>query len=271
MDKMKSSNRELATDSTSSDPSEHGRIEYLSPPEQVSMGDDWFDIASLDHFWMRRRFQVFCRLCRQVDRQKWVEIGCGHGVVQRQFEHQFNLSLDGIDLNEIALKKNVSELSKVYCYNIFDRHPVMDGQYDAAILFDVIEHIDDDEEFVANALKLLQPDGMMVINVPAFMHMKSSYDDAAGHVRRYTIEGIRRIAAAHDLEIELWTYWGLPLTLLAWARRVRLAIGNPESIIRSGFEVRSNLLNQALLAWAQLELIPQRIYGTSLMAVLTKR
>ena len=34
-------------------------IEYLSPPAAVSMADRWFEIASLDHFWVRRRFEVW--------------------------------------------------------------------------------------------------------------------------------------------------------------------------------------------------------------------
>jgi hypothetical protein len=42
--------------------SEHRPIIYLSPPTQVSMGDWWFDIATVDHFWIRRRFDVMRRI-----------------------------------------------------------------------------------------------------------------------------------------------------------------------------------------------------------------
>jgi hypothetical protein len=38
------------------------KIAYLSPPAEVSMADRWFEIASTDHFWVRRRFDVLQRL-----------------------------------------------------------------------------------------------------------------------------------------------------------------------------------------------------------------
>src|SRR5437870_3830747 len=37
-------------------------ITYLSAPAEVSMGNRWFEIASVDHFWIRRRFEVLQRL-----------------------------------------------------------------------------------------------------------------------------------------------------------------------------------------------------------------
>ncbi|MFZ0969888.1 MAG: hypothetical protein WAN13_16575, partial [Candidatus Acidiferrales bacterium] len=66
-------------------------ITYLSAPVGVSMADQWFDIAALDHFWIRRRFDVFRRLSGDLIPQARdiAEIGCGHGLVQRQIEDAY--------------------------------------------------------------------------------------------------------------------------------------------------------------------------------------
>jgi hypothetical protein len=60
------------------------RIIYLTPPTPVSMGDWWFDIATAEHFWIRRRFDVLRRLADNVLRnsRSAAEIGCGNGLVQ---------------------------------------------------------------------------------------------------------------------------------------------------------------------------------------------
>lgn len=41
-------------------------IHYISPPEHVRMADRWFELASADHFWIRRRFEVFCKLAARL-------------------------------------------------------------------------------------------------------------------------------------------------------------------------------------------------------------
>jgi len=77
--------------------SEHRPITYLSPPTPVSMGDWWFDIATGDHFWIRRRFDVMRRLADSVLRnsRSAAEIGCGNGLLQREVEDYYRISVQG--------------------------------------------------------------------------------------------------------------------------------------------------------------------------------
>src|SRR5689334_24323714 len=100
-------------------------ITYLSEPAPVSMGDAWFEIATLDHFWVRRRFEVLVRLCGKLIPQakRCAEVGCGKGVLQRQVEDRFGVPVTGFDLNDQALRSNGSRQSPLCCYNIHDRSP----------------------------------------------------------------------------------------------------------------------------------------------------
>ena len=63
-------------------------LTYLSSPGEVSMAEQWFEIASMDHFWVRRRFEVLRRLAGSLipSAREIAEIGCGHGLLQRQIE-----------------------------------------------------------------------------------------------------------------------------------------------------------------------------------------
>jgi methylase of polypeptide subunit release factors len=84
------------------------------------MADRWFEVAGIDHFWIRRRFEVFRRLAGELvaNAREIAEIGCGHGLLQLQLETAYDRAVAGFDLNEVALKQNVSRRSAVNCYDI---------------------------------------------------------------------------------------------------------------------------------------------------------
>lgn len=99
----------------------------------------------------------------------------------------------------------------------------------------------------------------------------SSYDSAAGHVRRYPIRTLRESARRNGLQMREWSYWGLPLAPTLVFRKLWLMGQHDQSrIITSGFDSRSTAINSALGALSRCEWIPQKLLGTSVMAVLRR-
>ena len=145
----------------------------------------------------------------------------------------------------------------------------MQQRFDLVLLFDVFEHIADEERFLA-ALKFhLAPGGKLVVNVPAGKWLHSAYDEAVGHLRRYSIRSLRDSAARSNLQVTKWSYWGLPLVPTLVLRRLwLLGKHDNEKVISDGFSSRTKALNQWLGLIAMCEPIPQRLLGTSVMAVL---
>jgi hypothetical protein len=234
------------------------------------MGDEWYGIATLDHFWMRRRFDVLCCLAADDIRRaaSIAEVGCGHGVLQRQIEDRFHQEVTGFDLNEAALKQTFSRTSMVCCYDMFQREPGYKGRFDFVLLFDVLEHLEDEHAFVDAVRFHMARRGRLAINVPAMQSLWSKYDEAAGHVRRYDVDMLRNVADRCGLTISGWTYWGLPLTPLLVARKIWLAFRSSDQIISEGFSTRGTGINQLLSLLSRCETLPQRWFGSSLMAVL---
>ena len=246
-------------------------IEYLSPAMPVRMADLWFDIASLEHFWIQRRFEVFRQFCGKLisSAGEVAEIGCGPGLLQRQIEDKYGKPVTGFDLNEHGLKRNVSRLSRLCCYDIHQRNVELRGKFSVILLFDVLEHIPDEERFLNAVLFHLAPQGRLILNVPAGRWAFSEYDTAAGHVRRYAPKDLRGVALRNKLEIEKWTYWGIPLLpTLALRKLVLMGKRDQCRIISMGFDSKAPWINKALGTLARLEWIPQTLAGTSLMAVL---
>jgi SAM-dependent methyltransferase len=247
--------------------SEYHPITYLSPPTPVSMGDWWFDIATEDHFWIRRRFDVMRRLADTVLRnsRSAAEIGCGHGLLQKKVEDYYGIPVTGFDLNEVALQKNVSRLSPVYCYDIHQRSPGFSAHFDLLLLFDVLEHIENESDFLQSAKFHLTDSGTLLVNVPAHQFFHSDYDRAAGHIRRYSANRLEKVAEKNGFKIRAITYWGLPLVPLLLARK---GIRMQRTDGKAGFDTRGSTINSLLSSLARCEPLPQKILGTSLMAVL---
>jgi SAM-dependent methyltransferase len=198
------------------------------------------------------------------------EVGCGRGLLQRQVELEYGRELAGFDLNENGLKHNLSQFSRVCCYDIHQMLDSLRARFDLIFLWDVLEHIPDEDNFLQALLFHLAPGGKLVVNVPAGRWAYSGYDRAAGHVRRYSIHTLREVAARNHLDLLEWSYWGLPLApvlLVRKLRRVRKDDGG-KADYAAGFDTGTTAVNNALGLLAKCEVIPQKFGGTSLMAVL---
>lgn len=99
-------------------------------------------------------------------------------------------------------------------------------QRSCLVAFNVLEHIPDHVGALAAAHQLVVPGGRVVIFVPAFEFAMSDFDRKVGHVRRYTIAGIRQAMEQAGLEVEIARYVNMP-GLIAWFIIMRLLRQTP--------------------------------------------
>lgn len=71
--------------------------------------------------------------------------------------------------------------------------PFEDGYYDLVCAFDVIEHVQDDQQGVQELKRVTKPDGNVIVTVPAFMFLWSQHDEVNHHFRRYTAPRLRQL------------------------------------------------------------------------------
>lgn len=64
--------------------------------------------------------------------------------------------------------------------------PFKDASFDVVAAFDVIEHVDPEENVLAELRRVLAPGGRLLLSVPAYQWAWSDHDVANGHHRRYT-------------------------------------------------------------------------------------
>lgn len=74
--------------------------------------------------------------------------------------------------------------------------------FDVISLLDVLEHIENDEEFLASTIEeCLLPGGLVIFSVPAYGSLYTRHDTALGHFRRYEPSGIRSVLRGSGLTI----------------------------------------------------------------------
>jgi dolichyl-phosphate beta-glucosyltransferase len=127
--------------------------------------------------------------------------------------------------------------------------PLASGSVEAVSLLDVIEHLEDPQEALAEARRVLQPGGRLIVNVPAHRWLWSQADVALGHQRRYTRRALRTELRQAGFEAELLTHvfsWLVPPVLVVR----RLARPSQPEL---GLDQRSPTITAASLVLTALE------------------
>jgi SAM-dependent methyltransferase len=68
-------------------------------------------------------------------------------------------------------------------------------------LFDVLEHVDDDDIIIQNLFKMLKTGGKAIVTVPAHMWLWSKNDRVCSHRRRYEVKQLRYLFEKNGFKI----------------------------------------------------------------------
>jgi SAM-dependent methyltransferase len=92
--------------------------------------------------------------------------------------------------------------------------PFEDASFDAAVLGEVLEHIEDDRAALAEVARVLRPGGVLALSVPANPKLFGPSDAWAGHVRRYTRPALLEACSAAGFTVHRCLGWGFPMSRL---------------------------------------------------------
>jgi len=164
-------------------------------------------------FWFNYRNRFIIETVRNFPpRGPIADIGAGNGYV--------SLALHNAGFPVIVIEPGVTGarnarargLDPVVCAT-FEDADLRSESLDAAGLFDVVEHIADDEGFLRRLRRTLRPDGRLYLTVPAFRALWSSEDDQVGHHHRYTVGLITGRLRAAGFAVDYATYLFSPLVV----------------------------------------------------------
>ena len=202
-----------------------------------------------------------------------IDIGCGTGITCRQLQRTTDWTFDGADLNVDALSRCDIRGGRIFYYDILEKRQEFHEQYDVAILFDVVEHIEETSPFIEAVFFHLKPGGVALVNVPALMTLFGVYDTVAGHFRRYTQRTLTEEFARLDVTVLESVYWGFSMVPLLWVRKQVLR-GQTDAArtIKTGFRPPSAAAHALLKAAMNFEtaLLTRPPIGSSVMSAIRK-
>jgi SAM-dependent methyltransferase len=113
-----------------------------------------------------------------------LDYGCGTGGFLYQLSKKMKFrSCLGVDVAEGAIEKALNRSSNYSQIKKNDFNAV--SGMDLIFLMDALEHIENDEAFLRNIFGKMKIGAHLLISVPAFSCLFSSWDKALGHYRRY--------------------------------------------------------------------------------------
>jgi SAM-dependent methyltransferase len=175
-----------------------------------------------DHWWFVARRAIIDSLVRShislPSSARILEVGCGTGG---------NLSLlaqyGELDAMEYDAEARALAAARGFCRveagALPDAIGFGDNRYDMIALLDVLEHIDADEASLKALGSRLAPQGRILLTVPAAPWLWSDHDVLHHHKRRYTLEGLQKVAEGAGLKVEASGYFNSLLFPLAVAQR----------------------------------------------------
>ena len=92
--------------------------------------------------------------------------------------------------------------------------PFADATFDAAVLGEVLEHVEDDRGALEEVARVLRPGGVLAVSVPADPKRFGPSDRWAGHVRRYSRQELLGACEAGGFTVERCRAWGFPVAAL---------------------------------------------------------
>jgi SAM-dependent methyltransferase len=162
-------------------------------------------------FWFRHRNCCIVSLVRRYPPDGcFLDIGGGNGFVSKGLTAAgFACAVlePGIDG---ALAAHARGIDPVICARLEDAALPAAG-FAAAGMFDVLEHIEDEDATLKEVHRLLAPNGHLFLTAPAYPSLFSVDDVAAGHFRRYTISTLSRTLDQAGFRVNFASYIFAPL------------------------------------------------------------
>lgn len=181
------------------------------------------NMAALEdqHWWFRERRHLIAEAIRCVPPSRALDIGAAAGGNTRVLEAAgwqstaLEYSPAGV---ELALARGLTVVQ-----GDARQIPFEDDHFGLVVAYDVLEHIQEDDQVVTEIARVVRPGGLVLIAVPADPRLWSEHDADVGHVRRYTRPELIALFDDDRFSIESVRSWNVLLRPVVALRRRRSA------------------------------------------------
>lgn len=229
------------------------------------------------HFWFIARKEFILQKIKNyiTKDKKIIEIGAGTGNVSRYLQKNGynNVSVGEMHLNGLKYAKGYG-IKECYQFDLLDSP--FENEFDAICMFDVLEHIENDDLALQNVYNSLTGGGNIVLTVPSHMWLWNRDDAIAGHKIRYNKKELIQKLEDNGFEILKAKYFFISITPLLYLRTI-LNKDNKSKIKEEEYngDISMNPILSAMLllisrAENRLSILMPNLFGGSLFVIARK-
>jgi 2-polyprenyl-3-methyl-5-hydroxy-6-metoxy-1,4-benzoquinol methylase len=179
----------------------------------ISIIDKHYNKKALKYGISKQRLNNILKLIKNIHHQRILDIGCATGYLGNILKKNNNYVV-GFDISKSAIKNAKKILHKAYQLNIeTDKFPYLE-KFDLIILSEVIEHLFQPQLTLKRIIKLLKPNGLLLITTPNFLYWGNrilflkgnfSYSNQGifdeSHLHFFTDKSLKKIMIQNNLKI----------------------------------------------------------------------
>lgn len=176
----------------------------------------------------------------------FLDVGCGIGDLSSYVASK-GWHGKAIDFSDIAIEKAKLNLVlfpqvEIEKKSLFDEN----GNFKTIFIWDVIEHIGNDDVALEKISSLLIPNGHLLISVPSNPNEWRWDDDFYGHYRRYTVKEMR--TKITNAGLKPLVFWDFTYPIFWAMRRIYTRLKSAPKDIGSDEDIKTRA-SSALDAW----------------------
>jgi hypothetical protein len=203
----------------------------------------------INHWYYRHKFYFIKNAVkkRALEKATLTDIGAGSALFSREL---VNLNLiSKIFAVDTRYKVELTESNNRITYSTF----IPKYQSDFYLLTDLLEHIEEDGQFLSGVVRDAKVGAQFVITVPAHMSLWSGHDVYLKHFRRYNkIQLIKLASSSGLLNVKVRYIYSTVFPLALLQRRL-----GSKYVVKSQMRDQSRITSFLL----SLVLLPDRIFG----------
>jgi len=230
------------------------------------------DSHGQNYWWYRGKKDLVRRLAEQsgvTPGGRVLDLGCGTGTLFEFLEGWGQVT--GLELSRDALILARSQSDVPVVRATTDAIPFRENSFSLIAVFDCLEHLREDQNALLQVRKLLRPDGVLIISVPAFRFLASWRDIQLNHMRRYSRARLKNLVESSGFNIDniVYGYFCLfiPLALKAFKDKLQTPPQEFKSDINTLYEPLNGLLARWLSFEAWITTTLGLPFGTSLFCL----
>ncbi len=219
---LSTANVDLIATGLERDPAGYWKAPTIGEVSYSADGNEFCMSVEDSSFWFAHRNKAIVAAVKRFPPADGplVDVGAGNGFVSAALI-EAGIATIAVEPNPIGAGNAVQRgLRNVICGS-FPSSVFLAASAGAIGLFDVVEHVADDREFLAGLRPYLRESGRIYITTPAHQWLWSADDVIAGHQRRYSLDALRATIEAAGFVVDYATYifaW-LPVPLFLMRRR----------------------------------------------------